>query len=656
MLRTIINQLIRPNARPSAHALRVHSSRAYATAPSTSNTQRPIQLRDYQQECIASVLKSLKQGHKRVGISLATGSGKTVIFTRLIDQVVSPSWDADRTLILAHRRELVEQAARHCQLAYPTKTIDIEMGNLHATGTADITIASVRSLVSKDRLFKFDPSRFKLVLVDEAHHIVAPGYLKVLEHFGLDEKRKDSPSLIGVSATFSRFDGVKLGAAIDEIVYHKDYVDMISEKWLCDVLFTTVESTANLKQVKSSSFGDFMTGELSKAVNTDEINDIIVRSWMAKARGRKSTLVFCVDIAHVVRLTEKFRQHGFDARYVTGETKGVDRSDSLEAFKRGDFPVLVNCGVFTEGTDIPNIDCIVLARPTRSRNLLVQMIGRGMRLHPDKKDCHVIDLVSSLDTGIVTTPTLFGLDPNLLIERASVKNMRQIRAEKDRGEETGTSSLSFRTIAGPGSVDAVTFTDYSSVLDLIADTSGEKHIRAISQYSWVQVGQEKFVLAAPGGTYIRIEKMGESEDHETPSPTYRVVEVRAIPPGLAKVPYAAPKEILTAATFTDAVHGADSFAATTYPHTFIHRYQRWRSLPPTQGQVDFINKLRGKGDPLTAEELNKGKATDMITKLKHGARGQFAKIEAEQKRRERQMAIAESREKRERVTVGPLMG
>ncbi|KAK7431493.1 putative ATP-dependent helicase IRC3 [Neonectria magnoliae] len=647
MLQIVAKCLSRPNARLGAPFLKSWALRACA---STVAPKKQLRLRNYQQECITSVLESLKRGHKRVGISLATGSGKTVIFTQLIDRMPPTSEDADRTLILAHRRELVEQAANHCQLAYPNKSIEIEMGNVHASGTADITIASVRSITSKHRLAKFDPSRFKLLLVDEAHHIVAPGYLKTLEHFGLDEKRHNSPNLIGVSATFSRFDGVKLGAAIDEIVYHKDYIDMISEKWLSDVIFTTVESTANLKQVKSNNFGDFQAGELSKVVNTDKINDITVRSWIAKAEGRKSTLVFCVDVAHVIELTQKFREHGFDARYVTGDTHRVERGETLDAFKRGEFPVLVNCGVFTEGTDIPNIDCIVLGRPTRSRNLLVQMIGRGMRLHPGKKDCHVIDLVSSLDTGIVTTPTLFGLDPNVLVNRVSVKDMRQLRAAEEQAEESTETPLSFHTTGGRS--DTVTFTDYSSVLDLIADTSGEKHIRSISKYAWVQVGQEKFILSAPSGSYIRIEKM--SEELGTSNPLYRAVEVRAIPAGVAKSPYAVPRELLTASTFIDAVHGADSYAANAFPHSFIHRYQRWRSLPPTQGQVDFINKLRGKGKPVDMESLDKGKATDMITKLKHGARGHFARIEAEQKRREKQTATLESRQLRERVRVGPL--
>lgn len=567
----------------------------------------------------------------------------------------------DSTLILAHRRELVEQAAKHCQASYPDKRIDIEMGSLHASGTADITIASVQSINSKDRLEKYDPANFKLVLVDEAHHIVAPGYLRILRHFGLDQKRDDSPALVGVSATFSRFDGVKLGAAIDEIVYHKDYVDMISDKWLSDVVFSTVESPANLSKVKSSAFGDFQTGELSRAVNTDTINDITVRSWMAKAGSRKSTLVFCVDLAHVSGLTRKFREHGFDARSVTGETHRVDRSETLEAFKRGEFPVLVNCGVFTEGTDLPNIDCIVLARPTRSRNLLVQMIGRGMRLHPGKENCHVIDFVSSLETGIVTTPTLFGLDPGELVEEATVKDMRNLK-DRDEAEEEKRRQAYARG-EGPrvNSAAAVTFTDYSSVLDLIADTSGERHIRAISDNAWVQIGHDRFILSAPSGSYIRIERVSDqqlpaaaSEGTPNASPTYQAVEVRALPPGVAKSPFAAPRQILTASTFGDAVHGSDSYAANAFPHTFINRRQQWRSLPPTQGQLDFINKMRGKSRPVRIQELTKGKAADMITKLKHGARGQFAKLEAEQRRRERHSSAAEARDARERVRVGPV--
>ncbi len=169
---------------------------------------------------------SLQKARRRFS-SLILTRGCQVIFTQLIDRIKPRSEVATQTLVLAHRRELVEQAARHCANAYPDKTIDVEMGKLRASGTADITLASLQSLLSKDRYLKLDPGRFKLILVDEAHHIVAPGYLKILDHLGLSQKRQDSPHLIGVSATFSRFDGLRLGAVIDEIVYHKDYIDMI---------------------------------------------------------------------------------------------------------------------------------------------------------------------------------------------------------------------------------------------------------------------------------------------------------------------------------------------------------------------------------------------------------------------------------------------
>jgi hypothetical protein len=137
-----------------------------------------------------------------------------VVFTQLIDRIPPRNATSNQTLILAHRKELVDQAYRHCRLAYPEKTIEVEQGKVHASGVADITVASMQSITSKDRIGKFDPASFKLVLVDEAHHIVAPKYLEILKHFHLRPLQDDSPLLVGVSATLSRFDGLQLGAAL----------------------------------------------------------------------------------------------------------------------------------------------------------------------------------------------------------------------------------------------------------------------------------------------------------------------------------------------------------------------------------------------------------------------------------------------------------
>jgi ATP-dependent helicase IRC3 len=155
-----------------------------------------------------------------------------VVFTQLIRRIPPRTDTATQTLILAHRQELVQQAFRHCVRAYPDKSVEIELGKERATGVADITVASIQSINSKNRIEKFDPSHFKLVLVDEAHHAVSPTYLNVLKYFNLHKVEEDSPVLVGVSATLLRNDGLGLGSVFDHIVYHK-LVSCSSWKGVC---------------------------------------------------------------------------------------------------------------------------------------------------------------------------------------------------------------------------------------------------------------------------------------------------------------------------------------------------------------------------------------------------------------------------------------
>ncbi|KAL8660642.1 MAG: hypothetical protein Q9202_006346 [Teloschistes flavicans] len=645
----------------------LRTSRFIATSsPAISKplSSPPIRLRDYQEECIQSVLSYLEKGHRRLGISLATGSGKTVIFTQLIDRVKPWQDGATQALILVHRRELVEQAARHCSRAYPTKSIEIEMGNLHATGHADITVASVRSITSGNRISKFDPGRFKLVLVDEAHHIIASSYMDTLQHFGLVRQKETGymPALVGVSATLSRFDGVRLSDAIDHVVYHKDYIDMIQDNWLSNVIFTTVQSHADISRVKKGPSGDFQTGDLSRAVNNEETNEITVRAWLSKAADRKSTIVFCVDLAHVSALTAAFRARNIDARFVTGDTPKQVRGERLDAFKNDEFPVLLNCGVFTEGTDIPNIDCVLLARPTKSRNLLVQMIGRGMRLHSGKGNCHVIDMVASLEAGIVTTPTLFGLDPGEIVKEVAADEMASLQERKDL-EASREKQVAEARITQSGHLPVqksqrnITFTDYDSVYDLIDDTSADRHIRGMSPLAWVLVGENRFVLSSQSGEYITIETPSASNPSELVRVwfTQKVAEESAKP---GNSPFMRPRQVAESETFADAVHAADTFASSRFPWQFVQHSQVWRTQPATEGQILFLNKFRDMDDHLTMDRITKGKAADMITKLKFGAKGWFNKLAAAKRKesriKDRVQQVAAMRE-REQVKVGPLV-
>lgn len=536
-----------------------------------------------------------------------------------------------------HRKELVEQAARHCRLAYPDKSIEVEMGNNKASGAADITIASIQSLLSKDRIKKFNPDRFKLVLVDEAHHIVAESYRKALSHFRLKELSDNSPALVGVSATFSRFDGLKLGAAIDHIVYHKDYVDMISENWLADAVFTTVQSEADLSAVRKDQYGDFAVKQLSEAVNTIKTNDITVRAWLSNASDRKSTLVFCVDIQHAMDLTATFRDHGIDARYITNRTPRAVRDEQLRAFKNREYPVLLNCGLFTEGTDIPNVDCVLLARPTRSKNLLIQMIGRGLRLYPGKKDCHIIDMVSSLRTGVLTTPTLFGLDPDEALNKSKLKDLKEV--QEGRGPAWAR---------GPAVDDDVnvTFTKYDSIFDLINDTAPEQYIRSMSPYAWVRLNKDRYVLSERSG-WLTINK--DESGH------FRVYYVMKLPQDdLGRTSYARPRVIATAEDLEQAVRAADTFAKNKFDEFLIGAWQPWRKGQATAAQLNILNKRRIRDRDFQPGDLTKGQATDLITKLKFGGKKQFTELEARRKKKEREQREIQELLGRDEVKVGPL--
>lgn len=524
------------------------------------------------------------------------------------------------------------------------------MGNEKAAGDADITIASVASLTSRDRILKFDPSRFKLILVDEAHHIVAPSYRKVLNYFGLNnEPSLDSPVLVGVSATLSRFDGLKLGSAIDHIVYHKDYMDMIDEEWLANAVFTTVRSHANLSGVKKDNFGDFAIGSLSQAVNTQLTNDITVRAWLANAQNRKSTLVFCVDIEHTKRLTEAFRAAGIDARYITSRTEKQVRDEELQRFKNREFPILLNCGLFTEGTDVPNIDCVLLARPTRSRNLLIQMIGRGLRLYPGKKDCHIIDMVATLDTGVICTPTLFGLHPDEVLNNESPKDLKDRKnfeasdapIEAQETSEPNTDSFN------PADHIDLTFTKYDTIYDLVHDMRHERHIRSISPYSWVRVGKDRYLLSDVSG-WATIEKVHHPDDkYGKASPPWEIYHVMHFnSPDSGKTQYTRPRFIGNAEDFVSAVRAADTFATSEFSRHYISTKQPWRQSRASQMQVNLLNRYGIRQEKIkTTDNLTRGQAADLITKLRHGVKKQYQDV-----RKARQKEIKDEEKKKDQIS------
>ncbi|KAI0048367.1 P-loop containing nucleoside triphosphate hydrolase protein [Auriscalpium vulgare] len=647
-------------------------------------------LRPYQEACLDACFDALKTGVTRIGVSLPTGSGKTAVFTTLLDRLRPPdASNATRSLVIVNSIELAHQAAAMAGRIRPDWSVEIEQGVKHkATGLADVTIATYQTLLQKQRLQKFSPDGLKAIIVDEAHHAAAPSYRRILSQFNSairspDDTDTPSPSeqlhtvpVFGFSATFSRHDGLALGSVFDRIVYHRDFLEMIKEQWLCNVLFTTVRANINLKQVTvNTRTGDFNATSLAHVINTSTVNRLVVQSWLDRAGQRKSTLVFAVNVAHVKELTNMFRDFGIDARYVYSGTPVAERKALIASFRASEFPVLVNCSLLTEGADIPNIDCVLVARPTRSRNVFAQMIGRGMRLSPEtgKTDCHVIDFVDILNRvpGVVSTPTLFGLDPSEVVDDESTEQLekRATKAIEVNEDDDGVLDTSDE-IPDPTSV---TYIDYEDPFSLVNQASGATpHVLQLSRNAWVGCGDDVYVLECLGKGHIRIEPVEASEQTERHyrahfSPQLHFAAAAAM--GVSR--FQTRRTVLQAEGLAEAVRGCDTYAQKKVlkgPLAMgLFRTAKWRMQPASSSQKAFVAKRWGMRPQYVAgadrpemvfservSSLTKGEAANIITRLKHGALARYAK-KLKDSRKAGQAAAQESRRRaREHVRVGPL--
>ncbi|KAG0325180.1 hypothetical protein BGZ99_000957 [Dissophora globulifera] len=277
---------------------------------------------------------------------------------------------------------------------------------------ANIIIASPQSLDRSDlqRLLKYDPGQFKGIVIDEAHHAVAGSYLRILDYFGVISKSSHI-FLVGLTATPGRTDGVRLGFLFDRIAFYKDIKSMIRDGWLCPLVVKRIHTGQHLRDIKMKD-GEYSNRHLSHIVNSPQRNAAVVQGYLKEGGNRKSTIVFAADISHVKELTQVFQEQGVDARAITSLNTEAESLQLIRDFRERKFPVIVNCSILTEGTDIPAVDCLVLARPTKSPVLVQQKLGRGMRLYDGKVDCLVLDFVDIVDDkNLGTIPTLQGIDP-----------------------------------------------------------------------------------------------------------------------------------------------------------------------------------------------------------------------------------------------------
>lgn len=370
-----------------------------------------MELRPYQQEAEDSIFKEWENGIHKTLLVLPTGCGKTIVFAKVTEECVR---QGNRVLILAHRGELLEQAADKIRKATGLGCATEKAEETCLGSWFRITVGSVQSLMRESRLSRFPEDYFDTIIIDEAHHCISDSYQRVLHHF--PEAR-----VLGVTATPDRGDMKNLGQVFESLAYEYTLPRAIKEGYLSPIKAVTIPLKVDLTGVGVQS-GDFKAGDLGTAL--DPYLEGIAEE-MGKYCRDKKTVVFLP----LVKTSQKFRDilnsHGFQAAEVNGESR--DRAEILKDFDSGRYNVLCNSMLLTEGWDCPSVDCIVVLRPTKVRSLYCQMVGRGTRLSPGKDHLLLLDFLWHTERHELCHPA------SLICESEEVARKMTENLEKDAG-------------------------------------------------------------------------------------------------------------------------------------------------------------------------------------------------------------------------------
>ncbi|MGE9696695.1 DEAD/DEAH box helicase [Streptomyces sp. CH6] len=343
--------------------------------------------RPYQTEAIQALLNGWATGqHNRLAVVLPTGAGKTVVFANLISAQLG-QLNGRRALVLAHREELIEQAAAKIRAVRPDLRVGIVKAERDEHRDADVIVASIQTLASKKRR---DAVRdIGLVIVDECHHAAAKTYVRVLEHFGAFR----GVPVAGFTATMTRADG-GLDEVWQDVVFTLDILDMISDGYLVDVRGKrVVVDGLNLDEVKTRA-GDLQDNQLGRALDDSNAAEVVAKAYTELAADRPG-VVFTPTVSTAQSMADAFNDAGITAATIWGDMPRDARQTALRWYREGKVQVLTNCMVLTEGFDAPWTSCAVIARPTKSAGLYCQMAGRALRLWEGKKDALLLDVMGA---------------------------------------------------------------------------------------------------------------------------------------------------------------------------------------------------------------------------------------------------------------------
>lgn len=346
------------------------------------------ELRPYQQQARDRIHAEWDAGHTRTLLVLPTGTGKTIVFASVAaDQVRA----GDRVLILAHRGELLEQAADKLQRSTGLVSAVEKAESTCLDSWFRVVVGSVQTLQRTARLERFPQDYFGTIIIDEAHHAITDGYRRILDYFS-------GAKVLGVTATPDRGDMRNLGEVFDSLAFEYKLTDAIKEGYLCKIMAQTIPLQLDITSVTMSG-GDYAVGDLGTAL--DPYLEQIAAEMAVRCKDRK-TVVFLP----LIKTSQKFRDllntYGFRAAEVNGQSE--DRRQVLADFDAGKYNVLCNSMLLTEGWDCPSVDCVVVLRPTKVRSLYSQMVGRGTRLSPGKTDLLLLDFLWMTDKHELCRP------------------------------------------------------------------------------------------------------------------------------------------------------------------------------------------------------------------------------------------------------------
>jgi ATP-dependent helicase IRC3 len=542
-----------------------------------------ITLRPYQEEALSAVREARKRGVRRGLLVLPTGTGKTSTFVALCQS------EPEKSLIIAHRDELLEQAAARVetQAGLP---VTIEGGGRKADLSARVMVAGVQTVgrTSNQVVERFGP---RLLVIDEAHHAPADTYQQVIAKAGGYDPFSET-FVLGVTATDHRLDNKPLHGGdkpiFEEVIYRYSLRQAMRDSWLCDIRGFRVDTDVDLSKVKTTA-GDYNQGQLAKAVNTPERNAAAVKAWRDLAEGRL-TIVFCADVQHAKDVAEAFRDIGVTAEAVWGDMGMEQRRAAMERFRTGQTQVLTNVEIATEGFDVPAIACVLMLRPTKSWALYTQCIGRGLRLFDGKEDCLVIDMADNSGRHqLGKTPAvagLLGLPPQVNL----------------KGKSLAGAADAWDGLSGAAQARLWTTADViddleiqAQAIDLFASLATPPEIEeAGGTMSWLASGEDRYSLHLQG---VQVAIQGDELGR------YRILLIAQ-----SVKTHPQPFENLQAA-----VREAERVVHLRYPASvpLVTGRAKWRSDPPTEKQVAFLRRL-GVEEEIIAGLDSKGQAVSLI--------------------------------------------